>query len=285
MGKENSIIDIQDKLIYILTSIVGLIALSLLLWEILPISLDYDFFFKRYVNQFYLKYFVIALPYIGLLISLLMVFKKKKVLWLFLFSIFSIIYPFRMPFIQYINQNFHLNIAEKPQDDSTPLFRAVEMNQTNEVVSLLEHGANPNETFTYHPEVIYSAIRNNNVEMVKQLLKYGAKINRYDPLSATPLHLAVIQNNIEIVKLLLDNHATVNAKTIYDNSGKGPAFETYKDAGKTPLHLAVQSNNFEIVKLLLENGANLNITDNDNINAFGYAKTEEMKTTLKQFIH
>jgi hypothetical protein len=268
--------------VQILTFFIGIIALSLLLWIILPNSLGYAFHFKNVTYSFHLKYPMIVLPYIGLITAIVLIVKKKKFKWLLIFSIFSITFPFITPIIKYVNQTFNTNMSEKLQDSTTPLAKAVHSNQIEKIKKLLENGANPNESFTYEPELIYFAVKNNNIKVTKLLIKYGAEVNRYDYLSGTPLHLAVTNNNIEIINLLLKNNALVNVKTKYHEK-KRPAFTTRKDFGKTPLHIAVQNNNEQITKLLLEHGANPNIKDNSEKTPFDYAKGDNIISLLKNY--
>lgn len=268
--------------VQVLTFLIGMIALSLLLWIILPNSLGYEFHFKNVTYFFHLKYPIIVLPYIGLITAIVLIVKKKKFKWLLIFSIFSITFPFITPMIKYVNQTFNTNIVEHLQDDLTPLYYAVQYNQIDKIKILLEHGANPNESFTYQPELIYFAVRNNNIEVTKLLIKYGARVNKFNYFDGTPLHVAATNNNIEIVNLLLENNAPVNTKTRYHEK-KRPAFTTRKDFGKTPLHIAVQNNNYQITKVLLENGANTNIKDDSDKNSFDYAKDKSMISLLENY--
>ena len=282
LEKENSI-PIYKKINFVasLTFLVGMIAFSLLLWEILPTSLDYDHYFKRYVNMFHLKYVIIALPYLGLITALILFMKKKKALWLLTFSLFSILYPFNIHAKKYINQHFNTNISEQPQSDLTPLYFAVQMNQADKVKTLLEYGANPNESYTYKENSIYVAIHNNNLEIAKLLIAHGAKVDRLNYMNGTPLHLAVSKNNLDLIKLLLESEASVNVQTRY-HEYKRPALTTLKDFGKTPLHVAVQNNSYKITSLLLEYGANPSIKDNDDKNVFAYAHGKDIMNLLKQ---
>lgn len=268
--------------VQVLTFLIGMIALSLLLWIVLPNSLDYDFHFKNVTYFFHLKYPIIVLPYIGLITAIVLIVKKKKFKWLLIFSIFSITFPFITPMIKYVNQTFNTNISEQLQDDLTPLYYAVQYNQIDKIKILLEHGANPDESFTYQPELIYFAVRNNNIEVTKLLIEYGAKVNRFNYFDGTPLHLAVANNNIEIVNLLLKNNAPINVKTIYHEK-KRPAFTTLKDFGKTPLHIAVQNNSYQITKVLLEHGANPNIKDNSDKTPFDYTKDDNITRLLENY--
>ena len=270
------------NLVQVLTFLIGMIALSLVLWIILPNSLDYDHHFRNIVHFFHLRYPIIILPYIGLIVAIILIVKKKKFGWLLFFSIFSITFPFISPTIKYINQKFSTNISEKLQDSKTPLFKAVRSNQIEKIKKLLENGANPNEQYTYHPELIYSAVRNNNIEVAKLLIKHGAKVNRFNYFDGTPLHVAVTNNNIDIVNLLLKNNAPVNSKTRYHDK-KRPALTRRKDFGKTPLHIAVKNNNYEITKVLLENGANPSLKDKSDKTSFDYANGGNITSLLENY--
>lgn len=60
---------------------------------------------------------------------------------------------------------------------------------------------------------IHSAVIWDNPEELMDLLENGANINSYDMEGITPLHLAVICHNIAIMKCLIFHGADVNSKT------------------------------------------------------------------------
>lgn len=101
---------------------------------------------------------------------------------------------------------------------------------------------------------LFEAIENNDVEDVMNLIQHGANVNQdirpdlksYD---SYPLHKAVSGGNVVITALLLSQGANVNREQI---NGKNKYYY--------PIHLAVKSdkNGADMVRLLLENGADVN---------------------------
>lgn len=231
--------------------------------------------------MFNLKYIFIVLPLFGLITAIILFVKKQKPFWLLFFSLFSIIYPYTMEIKKHLNLYFNTNIAEQPQNDLTPLYYAVQMNEFDKVKILLEHGANPNESYTYNDQLIYTAINNNNANITKLLIEHGVNINCINYMNGSPLHLAVSKNDLNLVKLLLENKAFVNIKTQYHDTLR-PAGTHYNDFGKTPLHIAVHDKNIKIISLLLEYGADPYIIDNDGKDVLAYTQEKEIIQLIEQ---
>lgn len=153
-----------------------------------------------------------------------------------------------------ITEHFNVNINNTDifntsQKVATPLIKAIEYNNFEQVRFLLNHGANPNLAVRDGDKGIFispltKAVKEEQINIIKLLLEHKAMIDSTNA-SITPLYVAVKSENIDIVKLLLNNGADANARS--------PA----KDDA-TPLEAAVENNNVMIAKLLLEKGADPN---------------------------
>ena len=142
----------MDKFIKILLALISLLALSMLLLEILPIELDYDYHFNTLVSKVPYIYHKPYLQYFGIIVAIIMFFRnynKKILTWILILSIFTLVYPQRGNIIKYMNKNAKTNIAINPQSGMTPLTYAVERNATKQIEKLLKDGANPNESIKY----------------------------------------------------------------------------------------------------------------------------------------
>jgi len=267
-----------DLFIKFLLTIIGLLALSMILLEILPIKLDYDHHYNGFMSKIP---YILYLPYLGVLVSIVMFFQKynkKIIIWLLILSIFSLIYPHRNNIIQSVNKKAKTNIAVSPQNGLTPLYYAVERNNTKEIKQLLKNGANPNENITYKKPYIISTIQKNNYESVKAFINHGTKVNTSDDFG-TVLHYAVKNQNIKIVDFLLNNKSNPNIQTKFY---KGKYFADKKEKyGKTPLFISVKNNYYDISKLLIKFGAKTDIKDLGGKTVFDFAKDDKMVLLLK----
>ena len=124
------------------------------------------------------------------------------------------------------------------------LFRSVLVNNTEIVRSLLENGANVEETEeNSHFKPLHLATLKGNCEIIQLLIDYNADINASINQGYTPLQDAISKNNLKATKLLLDNGANPNLTS----SGIS-----------LPLHFAVSNYYFKIVRLLVSYNVDLN---------------------------
>lgn len=114
------------------------------------------------------------------------------------------------------------------------ILEAAKENRTDEVIRLLEEGAEPNAGGYVAP------IRYQDNEVVLY------QSQNYE----TPLFYAVEKNNIEMVKYLINNDAMLRIETLQRN---------------TPLHFAACDADLEMVKYLLRRGAYYSFTNNNNL--------------------
>lgn len=92
---------------------------------------------------------------------------------------------------------------------------AILKENTKQVFSLLEAGADPNAFDIYGYTPLIEAAIVNHVEIANVLIKYGAEINKKDLTGGTALHWAVENSNAELCQLLLKNGAEPNGYTDY----------------------------------------------------------------------
>lgn len=162
-----------------------------------------------------------------------------------------------------INQRGDLKHCNK----NTPIIEAIDCNNTDALLTLLEHGANANDidnklenalthacripprsSLLNHLDIttLYDPIRrvNINVNIVHALLKAGANPNE-DNSEFSALSYAVKFNSLDAVKVLLENGANVNIRS--------------RDYS-TPIFHAIQSQNTDILHTLINHGADIHDT-------------------------
>ncbi len=153
--------------------------------------------------------------------------------------------------------------------DQTPLYYAVDANNTEFAKFLIEHGAevNARDYFGFTP--LHEAVVRGSYNVAKLLIEEGANVNAKDKYGYTPLHLAAIYNRPKLAELLIKHGADVNAKDNYGNTplhycgttpgtvrvakvllenGADPTVKNMR--GKTPLDLANETKNFPVSRLI-----------------------------------
>jgi ankyrin repeat protein len=98
-------------------------------------------------------------------------------------------------------------------------------------------------------------------------IDYSIEFNHLQKNGSTLLHLAVINNDEELVKKIMSQSYHFNIKDI---------------AGLACLHIAMDNNNINIAKLLVQDGADIYLNDNQDRNAWGMAKTRQIRAILYQ---
>lgn len=90
-------------------------------------------------------------------------------------------------------------------EECSPIMYEVYMHNYENVITLIEHGANINYRSQYDGYTsLHWASRKGDLRMVKLLLENGADFTAVNNLKKTPKHLAEENNNIDIVEYL--NH-------------------------------------------------------------------------------
>uniref|UniRef100_A0A7E4W8C5 ANK_REP_REGION domain-containing protein n=1 Tax=Panagrellus redivivus TaxID=6233 RepID=A0A7E4W8C5_PANRE len=109
--------------------------------------------------------------------------------------------------------------------DSDVFMSACVSGDEEEVVDLLDKGADINVTTIDGVTPLHQAVIDLQIDTIKFLLKYGADINAQDNEGWTPLHAAVCCGNLDIIKILCENGADLS----YVNSDKELAIDLTDD--------------------------------------------------------
>ncbi len=184
----------------------------------------------------------------------------------------------------------------------TPLMIAINNNDYDMVINLVEQGANINARNNEKITIFDTAIRKGNpliaeylimqgidtsklrvadwtaignLDKVKELHKSGVDLNSSSTLNDedyyTALESASWGGHINIVEYLVANGADVNFVSGSD---------TENEYGKTPLISAVSNGQVDIVKYLIDNGADVNGIGAEKYTAITVAKSLEMVMIL-----
>ena len=161
----------------------------------------------------------------------------------------------------------------------TPLIFAAREGDLESAKTLLDAGADVNQTSEYGWTPLLTATNNRHYRLGKYLLERGANANLANKGGWTPVYLATDNRNIEggdypvpkpdmdhleYIKFLLDHDADPNARA-KDNTLTRTIFtmQWFYEAGATPFVRAAQSSDTALMQLLLDYGADPFIpTDN-----------------------
>jgi ankyrin repeat protein len=117
----------------------------------------------------------------------------------------------------------------------------------DQLVTLLEHGADVNEAQGDGMTALHWAVTNQDIEAARSLIYAGANVRATTRLNAvTPLWLAAQSGDAIMVYMLLDNKAEADAAN---------------GDGVTPLMIASASGNPDAVYVLIQRGANPNAAE------------------------
>ena len=138
------------------------------------------------------------------------------------------------------------------KDFNSPLYHAVNKDNTVIVEALLKAGANANAINKTGMTPLYIAVEKNNIEIARMLLKAGAKPDLGQNYNI-PLHAAVKNRNIEIIKLLRAHGANIN---ILDYGGTSLQVAIYKYKWEKNKRNSLMP----VIKTLIELGADVNVS-------------------------
>ena len=134
------------------------------------------------------------------------------------------------------------DVNAKTKRGDTPLDQAIQLNRTEIVDLLREHGGKAKA-----PDIdIHTAAFDRDIEAVKQHLAAGTDVNAKGRNGSTPLHSAASGGHGGIVELLIAKGADVNANSNY----KTPLYPY----GKTPLDWANRLSRITAADLLRKHG-------------------------------
>ncbi|GAX25889.1 hypothetical protein FisN_6Hh073 [Fistulifera solaris] len=169
----------------------------------------------------------------------------------------------------------HAALANETAHNVLPLSCASFRNQPDNVLALLEYGAEPNRG--HGKSALHMAVVQNHIDIVRILVEHGAQVNSdtspplslavshghseitalllqhgadpnsVDAFGITPLLAAIAKRRLDLVQLLLQYKAKVNASTTV--------------LQQTPLFLAILSEQVDMVQLLIEHGADVSVQD------------------------
>nr|XP_027230724.1 protein phosphatase 1 regulatory subunit 12B-like isoform X2 [Penaeus vannamei] len=156
-----------------------------------------------------------------------------------------------------------------------------------EVLRLLEKGADIDTANVDGLTALHAACIDDNLDMVEFLVDQGADVNRGDKQEVlrllekgadidtanvdglTALHAACIDDNLDMVEFLVDQGADVNRGDM---------------EGWTALHATASCGFNSIAKFLIDRGADLSLVNNDGDLAIDIADSDEMESLLQREI-
>ncbi len=159
-------------------------------------------------------------------------------------------------YLKLLNSGIDLNFKDKYGE--TPLYRAVDNNNSNIVKFLIENGANVDLKSQNDRTPLIRAVEKNNYQLVRYLIRKGANVDLQNQYGITALNLAVRYNLFRIVRLLIRKGANINLE---DNTDK-----------LTPIQLAVKLGKLKMVQLLINKGANFDPNNKEYLNLLNRPK-------------
>ena len=167
-----------------------------------------------------------------------------------------------------------------PQNGYTPLWFAVDNNNTIMLETLIKLKADVNATLKYIKQtpLMYSCLKELK-DCAKSLINGGANINLQDRDGNSALMIACRGGNMVIVKLLIEKGANIN---LQDSDGNSALMHYYLFGLSALTHSSINDTHkkqIDIARMLIDNGA-----DFDFINKYGksvWELLEESKADTK----
>ncbi len=183
-----------------------------------------------------------------------------------------------------IDQSENINLAD--MEGATPLHWAVQRDNTDIVVKLLQSGADPDLANPYGVTPLWLACTNRNSAIIEKLLSSGANPNAVPGTNESVLMNCVRTGTTVAIEPLIKAGAEVNhqesekgqtalmwaAASKYPDITRllielGAATDAKSSSGYTPLLFAVSSGDIESARLLIEAGVSVNETLSEYGNA------------------
>ncbi|MFP3014819.1 MAG: ankyrin repeat domain-containing protein [Wolbachia sp.] len=194
-----------------------------------------------------------------------------------------------------------VNVNAQDKNGKAPLHLAAKENHAELVkvllsnradISVKDHHGDTPFNLTTNEEIkallrnaaLLEAVKSGNISEVKHLVSEGADVNVVEDLF-TPLYWAAKNNHFSIVEILLDNGAHIdNGDYSRDRGVLDLLRKKEAEYCKSSLHLAARLGKLRAVEDLLEKGANVNAENRDGNTPLDLARTEEIKTLLKEAV-
>lgn len=194
--------------------------------------------------------------------------------------------------VRLLVEDGHAHVTAVDDDGSTALTNAAKGKHYSICLYLLEHGANPNDSFaatsfsssstggdgldfdsdsvshTQHTgNLLMDAILMSNSELANLLIEKGAALSYMDDDGVTPLIQAAYQGMTEIVSILLMHDAELVLSVNHE--------------GVSPLIAAASEGHTDVVKLIMDTGkADINLKDKDGTTSLMAAAVRGYKDTI-----
>ena len=167
-------------------------------------------------------------------------------------------------------------------------FRAIELDDADQVAALLAQGFDPNAPNDAGQIGLFIALRGGAVKVARVLASHpGSNIDQANAADETPLMMAALRGNLAAAQQLLNRAATVNkpgwSPLHYAATGpesalvtllldRGAAVDAKSPNGSTPLMMAARYGSEVSVDLLLLKGANVLARNDQGLSAADFAK-------------
>ena len=148
-----------------------------------------------------------------------------------------------------LGADLNMKYGTTPQNHVSPLFLAMQREDTEIIKCLVEQGAHLHEKVNDGGDtLLHAAATFGKIESIQCLVSLGIDVNAKNNNGWTPIYYAADQGKIESIQCLVKLGADVNARS---------------NDGFTPIFMAVSGNKVQSLKCLKALGADLNAKAND----------------------
>ncbi len=161
---------------------------------------------------------------------------------------------------------------KKPSATTTPLHKAVEAGDVEQVQSLISGGADVNARNWSGNTPLHQALRKGDKHIAEVLVVNGADVNAKNRSGNTPLHyVAAGRTPPYRLHYLASSNNTLPQSTIRSERkdaaelliAEGADVNIKAKNGDTPLHFAARRGNMDVAEVLIVKGADVNAKDED----------------------
>jgi len=160
--------------------------------------------------------------------------------------------------IEALLQNSPDLINAPGKNGETLLQAAAAKGRFNVVQTLLNWGADVNESRPYDLTPLHYAAGNGHKSVVDELLRRGANVDAQTGSGVTPLHIAAVKGYTQVAKALIDAGAPVNARTKGNPNWSQEDLTYHVEANQSPLDLAIANGSVDMARLLVTAKADVN---------------------------